>query len=605
MPTAFSILNNSQAASALFNLNRTQGSLNMVQERINTGLKVSSAKDDASTFSVSLGMKNDVAGFKAIRETLALGEGTVSVALNATERAGELLEQLKEKVVQAQSENVDRKALQRDIDQIRNQIDTIMGSAQFNGVNLVGDREAAAAGKSLKVLSSLDRNSASEPPVPSFIDVGHRNLLSNELGKSATTEALSTIDVDRENFGKNAGISQLTADFNGSTIAAGDTVTIRVRDQEGNLYAFTMTGADTGTADNPNAFATGGGNPASIDDILAKLQEGKVQGVQTERADGTAVTQADADTITFSETGLTAAAIQDGGNSVGFTLTDDEEANSFQLAQNGVGGDDDAVTLGLATPGNASVGNQTFDAAANFQEGFERSALTIDTALANTSTLSLALTGPNGEDLSVSLDAAGGAATGDGSDFDNTGANNGVDSLVTELETAILASAQNAGLSATSLIDLGLAINQNGNSLEVVTTGTTEGAVVRGFEVRDTSAGGDDQLDLTARSSVTIANDRSFALTLEAEIAKVEASLADIQEASAVFGSTASRLEMQSTFLESLMNSLNDGVSTLVDANMAEESARLQALQVQQQLGLQALSIANQAPQAVLALFQG
>jgi len=604
MSTAFSILNNAQAASALFNLNRTQGSLDEVQERINTGLKVSSAKDDASTFSVSLGMKNDVAGFKAISDTLSLGQGTVGVALNATERVAELLEELKTKVVQAQSPTVDRSALQRDIEQIRDQIDTMVGSAQFNGVNLVGDRDAAAAGKSLKVLSSLDRASASEPPVPAFIDVSHLNLWSDELGRSETTEALSTIDVDRDNFGKNAGIETAFADFNGSTIAAGDTVTVRVRDQEGNLYAFTMTGADSGTADNANAFDTSGTNAQAIDDILAKLQEGNVQGVLTEDADGNPPSGSEAKTITFATTGLTAAAVQDGGNSVGFTIADSDEGDTFSIAQNGVGGDDDAITLTLATPGTASVGNETFAAADSFQIGFERSALTIDTPLAATTTVSFALTGPNGEDLSVSLDA-GGATNGNGTDFDHTAGNNGVDSLAQELEVAILNAASAAGLTATSLIDLGLSIDQNGTSLEVVTTGTTGGAAVRGFEVRDTSAGGDDQLDLTARSSVTIANDRSFALTLEGEIAKVEAALADIQEASARFGSASQRLDMQSEFLESLVNSLNSGVSTLVDANMAEESARLQALQVQQQLGLQALSIANQAPQAVLALFQG
>ncbi|NBB82810.1 MAG: hypothetical protein GVY28_05330 [Alphaproteobacteria bacterium] len=604
MSTSFSILTNSQAMSALFNLNRTQTSLDQVQQRINTGLRVSSAKDDASTFSVSLGMKNDVAGFKAIRETLSLGQGTVNVALNATERVADLLEDLKTKVVQAQSENVDRTALQRDIAQIRNQIDTIVGSAQFNGVNLVGDRESAASGKSLKVLSSLDRASASEAPTPSFIDVAHRNLRSDELGKSDTTDALSTIDVDRNNFGKNAGIQTAFADFAGSTIAAGDTVVMRVRDQEGNLFAFTMTGADAGTADNPNAFDTSGTNAAALDDLLAKLNAGNVQGVQVEDAEGNTVTAAEAQTINFADTGMTATAVDDGGT-VGFTIADSDEADAFSLAQNGVGGNDDTITLTLATPGTSSVGNQTFAADQSFLVGFEESNLTIDTALADTAQVSLSLTGPNGEDLSVTLDAAGGAAAGDGSDFDNTGGNNGVDSLVTELETAILTAASNAGLTATTLIDLGLAIDQNGTSIEVVTTGTVEGVAVRGFGVRDTSGGGDDQLDLTAQASVTIGNDRAFALTLEAEIAKVEQAITDIQEASATFGSTSQRLDMQSEFLESLVNSLNDGVSTLVDANMAEESARLQALQVQQQLGLQALSIANQNPQAVLSLFRG
>ena len=56
-------------------------------------------------------------------------------------------------------------------------------------------------------------------------------------------------------------------------------------------------------------------------------------------------------------------------------------------------------------------------------------------------------------------------------------------------------------------------------------------------------------------------------------------------------------------FTNGLIDILNEGVGTLVDADMAQESAQLQALQIQQQLGVQALSIANAAPQTILGLF--
>ena len=64
------------------------------------------------------------------------------------------------------------------------------------------------------------------------------------------------------------------------------------------------------------------------------------------------------------------------------------------------------------------------------------------------------------------------------------------------------------------------------------------------------------------------------------------------------------RIETQSDFISSLVDNLKSGIGTLVDANMEEASARLQALQVQQQLAVQAMSIANQAPQTLLSLFQ-
>ena len=65
-----------------------------------------------------------------------------------------------------------------------------------------------------------------------------------------------------------------------------------------------------------------------------------------------------------------------------------------------------------------------------------------------------------------------------------------------------------------------------------------------------------------------------------------------------------SRISAHTTFIGKLQDVLQTGVGNLVNANMATESAKLQALQVQQQLGVQALSIANQAPQAILSLFK-
>ncbi|MFW2589571.1 flagellin [Sagittula sp. SSi028] len=75
-------------------------------------------------------------------------------------------------------------------------------------------------------------------------------------------------------------------------------------------------------------------------------------------------------------------------------------------------------------------------------------------------------------------------------------------------------------------------------------------------------------------------------------------------DAGAAFGSGQGRIETQLDFVSGLTDALKSGIGTLVDADMEEASARLQAIQVQQQLGVQALSIANQAPQSLLSLFQ-
>lgn len=76
-------------------------------------------------------------------------------------------------------------------------------------------------------------------------------------------------------------------------------------------------------------------------------------------------------------------------------------------------------------------------------------------------------------------------------------------------------------------------------------------------------------------------------------------------DSAASFGSAQGRIDTQVDFVSNLIDAMKSGIGTLIDENMEEASARLQALQVQQQLAMQSLSIANQAPQALLSLFQG
>jgi flagellin len=78
----------------------------------------------------------------------------------------------------------------------------------------------------------------------------------------------------------------------------------------------------------------------------------------------------------------------------------------------------------------------------------------------------------------------------------------------------------------------------------------------------------------------------------------------EMTTAASSLGAIKSRISLQQDYVKSLMDALDRGIGTLVDADMNEESTRLQALQVQQQLGIQALSIANASSQNVLRLFQ-
>jgi flagellin len=93
--------------------------------------------------------------------------------------------------------------------------------------------------------------------------------------------------------------------------------------------------------------------------------------------------------------------------------------------------------------------------------------------------------------------------------------------------------------------------------------------------------------------------------TLKDYISGVDAALTDVTTAASDLGAVKTRITMQSDFVSNLMDAVTKGIGQLVDADMNTESTRLQALQVQQQLGVQSLSIANQSSQQILSLFKG
>lgn len=98
--------------------------------------------------------------------------------------------------------------------------------------------------------------------------------------------------------------------------------------------------------------------------------------------------------------------------------------------------------------------------------------------------------------------------------------------------------------------------------------------------------------------------DVSDAAAATTSVALLEAHIQTAVDGAAALGASSKRIEGQNEFVGKVMDAMKSGIGTLVDTDMEEASARLQALQVQQQLATQSLSIANQAPQAILSLFR-
>ncbi len=113
-------------------------------------------------------------------------------------------------------------------------------------------------------------------------------------------------------------------------------------------------------------------------------------------------------------------------------------------------------------------------------------------------------------------------------------------------------------------------------------------------------------VDLQAQVTAleTVATTVAAGTAVEADVQAADAALVAITQQATALGVAEKAIETQQVFISELVDNLDAGVGAMVDANMEQEAARLQALQVQQQLATQSLSIANQNPQSILALFR-
>lgn len=182
---------------------------------------------------------------------------------------------------------------------------------------------------------------------------------------------------------------------------------------------------------------------------------------------------------------------------------------------------------------------------------------------------------------------------------------NELDALVTNMQSAIDQATFNGDDlvgEASSTVTVVTGISRAGGSFST-TSITFDTVDLQG--IHDALAAIDLNAVDVADDPLTTGTDETFtAPTMEENLAAAEAQLSAAITASTSLGITENTLDGQMQFLDSLTDTLDSGVSSMVDADMEEEAARLQAYQVQQQLATQSLSIANQAPQNILSLFR-
>ncbi len=152
-----SVHTNKSALVALQNLNKTNDELEGVQNRINTGLAIANAKDNASVWAIAQGQRSDIGALSAVKMSLDRAQSISEVSMAAGENVSDLLVQLKEKVVSAQDGSLDtqsRSALDADFKAILRQISQVIQNASFDGADILDGTTT-----SLRFLANADANS--------------------------------------------------------------------------------------------------------------------------------------------------------------------------------------------------------------------------------------------------------------------------------------------------------------------------------------------------------------------------------------------------------------------------------------------------------------
>jgi flagellin len=135
-----SVNTNVGAMIALQNLNATNAELTIAQNRINTGKKIATAKDNGAIWAIAQGQRAEIGALGAVKQSLDRAVASVDVAMAAGETVSDLLLQMKEKVLAATDlslKTAARAALNEDFKALRDQIASVTGNAEFNGVNLL------------------------------------------------------------------------------------------------------------------------------------------------------------------------------------------------------------------------------------------------------------------------------------------------------------------------------------------------------------------------------------------------------------------------------------------------------------------------------------
>ena len=571
-----SILTNGAAISALQTLRSISSNLETTQRMVSSGVRVEVAADNAAYWSISTTMRSDGMAISAVSDALGLGAAKVDVAYAATSSIVDILAEFKARLVAAKEDGVDRAKIQEELAQLNAQAESVSASASFNGVNWLTTNATTHLMETpdlkTSVVSSFVRSSDGPVSVKttevnlkttSMLNDGGGGILQKEIGDVGDIGGFKGTNVNSiAHQGHEAHTFTGPATFDVADYIEFDLVV----DAGAHTAGLSFTGL-------------------RIDKTLVDAALGRTDGTINTAAEMRIVLQKlFVDNIvpaTANETLFSSSVLNPIKFEIGSLETSGEPGSSIDLFNvtsyfNGVY--PAGFALGLENPPLIADNHDNMypKADISFTQPFTlspRSSFWFDVQV-----------GPASPQTYIVNRAAVDAALG---------TTDGYIGDATALATIIEFVSAGSGLTATA----------SGNTIVFAADQTFyPEAGNRAARVNVGNVGADPEW--TLRFDLDEIDVTADAFTVDEYIKGIEYMLQRSISSASTLGAMSKRIEMQTEFTAKMMSTINKGVGRLVDADMTETSTRLQALETQQQLAIQSLSIANTNSEKVMQLFR-
>ncbi|MES5100730.1 flagellin [Agrobacterium sp. BA1120] len=587
-----SILTNTSAMAALQTLRSLGSDLNSVQEQVSSGLRVKSASDNAAYWAISTTMRSDRMASEAASDSLELGAQTVEVAYAGIESVGEVLTEFKAKLVTARETSVNRSQIQLELDQLKQQVMGIASAASFNGVNWLSTDIADINDSDLNrtsLTSAFIREKGTVSIARTDLHLSEVSLFNENGGGilQADTRKLKTIggvrihDTYMDNQGQvhmfptntvSGTNGRFTFDFTGPiTFAAGDTIQFDVT-------VDTENPSDLDPPYHPGKTSQVTINRGLVDSVLPTKN-----GIISTYQEYASVLQT---ALGTAGTGASASLLRD--------WKGDLIPNRIQLStREGSGLDGSSIQISnlVANVSAAGLANTP----THF--GMRGSGMNL-----NFVPFEVYTDGDNRDGVKIDFDFSVNGAPSKHYSFDRTYVNSLLGKDTGKVETA------------PEMVTLLKSLMSSDWPDVIIEDSAANMISVRSDKAVDRLSGMRTSIGFTGITvniePIPEMNFMDIDISQNPELIAVysgyiEIVSSEITRAGAVLGSLMTRVDLQRDLNSKLMDEVDSGISRLVDTDMEEASARLAALQTQQQLAVQSLQIANKQSEGILQLYSG